>query len=715
MRVFYGIQLLAVTAAILLWGCNNEEISDELNPIGWGSVETKSYEFKVSDVQSLGINIRNGQSVTVFSTDAPDDNRQFVYNESAFTGEAATTGSFFALYPYTANATFTYKDSLPIVKTTVPEELSLKQNVQISKSEAVSDASEVTDLAVGRFAEDGVKFQSVYTGISFNIESEYAYHIDSIRISGNNNEKMSGVANIEITDSIPVVTFAETAEEKIVYKCNIDIEKNGSENVTMSLIPIDFAGGFKVELFNGTAAKEIEYDAIDIRYGHDNVISDVKLKMPEYYIEYSSPSEIILAGYLSEYSNGSGKIFFETPNVPAGLLNGQTSVTEVIVPAEITSVGDNAFSGMTSLESIEFGNVVLTYDDVDTEKVTDVTSDSKLETLGYNVFDGSNVSSIVLPATIKDISGSFNGLNTEYTIYSLAVTPPTTNAQSFSESLNFLFVPESSLDNYRETLAIWYKKIFAIGGDTSEVPSVETDYYIYYKSEKKLEINPGIVEEYNHIYDEINQEGYIYFKEPKVPVSFMENIIFDIYEMTFVGIEEIGESAFAYTEKNNNYTFVDKISFNEGLLTIGDNAFKNVDLQDKLQIPCSVKEIGVNAFSRSTAKEIYIGEVTLESEKPIVKKESLLEKVGEGCFTATKDLETVVIASSVIKELKGAFNSPFNGLSLYFTSFTPPLDYKSGISFDDYFKKAAIITIYVPSGSKESYSILEGDVNIVEF
>lgn len=699
MRIFNRIELLAAISAVSFIGCK-EDISDELNPIGWGSVETKSYEFRVSDVQSLGINIQNGQSVSVFSTDAPDDNRQFVYNESAFSGEAATTGNLFALYPYTTSATFTYKDSLPIVKTVVSKELTLKQTTQVSRTEEVSDANDVADLAVGRFEDDGVKFQSVYTDISFSITSEYAYHIDSIRISGNNNEKISGVANIEITDSIPNVIFAETAEEKVVYKCNMDIEKNESENVTIPFIPVDFTDGFKIELFNGNTAKEIEYDAIDIVYGQSNIISDIVLKMPNYYIQYSSPSEIVLEGYLSEYSNGIGKIFFDTPNVPAGLLNGQTSVTGVWVPSEITSVGDNAFSGTTSLETIEFGNVELTYDSDNAEKVKAVTSDSKLETLGKDVFSGSKISTIVLPETINDIAGSFNGISVGYTVYCLATVPPTADTQSFSDKLVYIFVPESSVTDYRKALSAWGQYIFAIGGDTSDEPNVGTDYYIMYKKESAL---AEIPEGYIHKFE--NGTGYIYFDEPVIPENFMRGAQISVDEMSFVGIERIGTQAFG--SNGNSKNTIKKLVFDDNLKYIEKQAFNQVSgLTGELKLPNSLVEIYEQAFRNTNYEKVVFGDTYMNADGTITDKNTNLKKIWssfEGCNFIK---EPVVIPSSVTQMYKpfpAALGNVGNKLIMYCLPTTPP----EGLSKNDFNAALKTLEIYVPSNAVDDYKASE--------
>lgn len=696
MRIFNRIELLAAMAALSLVGCK-EDISDELNPIGWGSVETKNYEFKVSDVQSLGINILDGQSVSVFSTDAPDDNRQFVFTESTFTGEAATTGSLFALYPYTANATFTYKDSLPVIKTAVPKDLSLEREVLSSKADSEDENLEVTDLAVGRFMEDGVKFQTVYTDLSFNVTSEYAYHIDSIRISGNNNEKLSGKADIEVTDSIPFVTFADNANSKVVYKCNIDLEKNQTENLSMSIIPTNFTKGFKIEFFNGTAAKEVVYEAMDVKYEQDNVIADAVLKAPEYYIEYSSPSEIVLTGYLSEYSDGYGKIYFDTPEVPAGLFQNQTSVTEIVVPAEITSVGDNAFAGTTSLESVEFGNIEFTYDATETEKVTSVISDSQLETLGNDVFSGSKVSTIVLPGTIKDISGSFNGITTEYTVYCLSAVPPTTNGQSFSEQLKYMFVPEANVEDYRNTLVTWYQKIFAIGGDTSETPSVGTDYYIMYKKATALTKVP---EGYIHKFE--NGTGYIYFNEPIVPASFMQGLQISVDEMSFVGIERIGQQAFGSLSDTKRNT-INKLVFDNNLKYIEKQAFNQVTgLTGELKLPNSLVEVYEQAFRNTNYTKVVFGDTYMNEDGSITDRNTNLKKIWssfEGCNYIN---QPVVIPSSVtdmFKPFPAALGSAGNKLVLYCLPVTPP----TGLSANDFNANLKTLEIYVPAESVEAY------------
>lgn len=696
MRIFNRIELLAAIAALSLVGCK-EDVSDELNPIGWGSVETKNYEFKVSDVQSLGINIQDGQSVTVFSTDAPDDNRQFVFKESTFSGEAATTGSFFALYPYTANATFTYKDSIPVIKTTIPEKLPLNHNVVSSKADDEGYNAGVTDLAVGKITEDGIKFQSVYTDLSFNITSEYSYHIDSVRISGNNNEKLSGKADIEITDSIPFITFADNANGKIVYKCNIDLEKEQTENLSMSIIPTNFTKGFKVEFFNGTAAKEVIYDAKDIKYEQDNVIADAVLKAPEYYIEYSSPSEIILTGYLSEYNEGNGKIYFDTPDVPAGLFQNQTSVTEIVVPAEITSVGDNAFAGTTSLVSVEFGNVEFTYDAIETEKVTAVTSDSRLEALGNDVFSGSNVSTIVLPETIKDISGSFNGITTEYTVYCLSAVPPTTNAQSFSDNLKYMFVPEANVEDYRNTLVAWYQKIFAIGGDTSEEPSVGTDYYIMYKKATALTKVP---EGYTHKFE--NGIGYIYFNEPVVPAGFMQGLQISVDEMSFVGIERIKQQAFGSLSDTQRNT-INKLVFDNNLKYIEKQAFNQVNgLTGELNLPNSLVEVYEQAFRNTNYTKVVFGDTYMNEDGSITDKNTNLKKIWssfEGCNYIN---QPVIIPSSVTdmyKPFPAALGNAGNKLVMYCLPATPP----TGLSASDFNANLKTLEIYVPEESVDAY------------
>lgn len=81
---FKSIQYLSkISVLLLLLVCScSDEVSDSSSESKYH--ETKTCEFKINDYQSLGIDITDGEAISVFSTDVPDENRKFQFKEMTF-------------------------------------------------------------------------------------------------------------------------------------------------------------------------------------------------------------------------------------------------------------------------------------------------------------------------------------------------------------------------------------------------------------------------------------------------------------------------------------------------------------------------------------------------------------------------------------------------------------------------------------------------------
>ena len=64
--------------------------------------------------------------------------------------------------------------------------------------------------------------------------------------------------------------------------------------------------------------------------------------------------------------------------------NGDTNLTEIVIPPSVKIIGTNAFEGCTKLKSIRF-------------------SGSGLETVGTNAFRGSKITGITFPSSVKEL------------------------------------------------------------------------------------------------------------------------------------------------------------------------------------------------------------------------------------------------------------------------------------------------------------------------
>ena len=109
----------------------------------------------------------------------------------------------------------------------------------------------------------------------------------------------------------------------------------------------------------------------------------------------------VLGGYaVKKVGNGSTPIFG----------TGNTSVTSVVIPSSVTSIGDSAFQECTNLASITIGNGVTsigTYAFRYCRQLTSVTIGNSVTSIGNHAFYGcTSLTSIIIPNSVTSIGGN---------------------------------------------------------------------------------------------------------------------------------------------------------------------------------------------------------------------------------------------------------------------------------------------------------------------
>lgn len=129
-----------------------------------------------------------------------------------------------------------------------------------------------------------------------------------------------------------------------------------------------------------------------------------------------------------------------------------------VIPNSVKIIGDGAFEDCYALQSIEFGDSVITTElnsFYGCRNLTKVTLGKSLQTIGrYTFYNCDKIESITLPATVTSIGeNAFHYCKALKTIISYAVTPPSMpKANSFSDyTTPILYVPEESLEAYQTT------------------------------------------------------------------------------------------------------------------------------------------------------------------------------------------------------------------------------------------------------------------------
>ncbi|WP_449016437.1 leucine-rich repeat domain-containing protein [Prevotella sp.] len=155
--------------------------------------------------------------------------------------------------------------------------------------------------------------------------------------------------------------------------------------------------------------------------------------------------------------------------------SGCSSLTSVTIPNSVTTIGHEAFSGCTNLQKVNIGNSVIAIGDnafMGCSSLTSVTIGNSVTTIGHEAFSGcTNLQKVNIGNSVKTIGrDAFDNCTSITQISSEAVVPPTCNLNVFADinkSKCKLIVPKNSLDAYKR--APQWKDFFLIEGSTTGI------------------------------------------------------------------------------------------------------------------------------------------------------------------------------------------------------------------------------------------------------
>lgn len=386
-----------------------------------------------------------------------------------------------------------------------------------------------------------------------------------------------------------------------------------------------------------------------------------------------------------------------TTAIANGAFNKQSNLTSVVLPNGLTSIGDRAFAG-TSLTQV---TIPASVTDIGSEafndaaKLASVTFNEGLKTIGDSAFDGcSLLNTVALPNSLTKLGKS---------AFLYAGRDAATADGTLTIGGGLTEIPERAFMGMSKT-----------GGAVaipSGIVSIGT-YAFYYTGFSSVSIPDGVTT--------IGASAFASTKQLKAvtlpgSVSTLGNNVFQssgiasatlngtftkIPESTFSGcdalteitwqktITEIGEKAFqsadaldeidltgivhigAYAfnpDSSNVSNGVSKVTFGEGLLTIGDFAFADAPITGELVLPSTLTTIGSQAFKgcKKITKVNIPGSVETFSSSAFRECSALQEvtisdgvkTIPGGAFMSCTKLTEITVPSSVTEIGGSAFTS----------------------------------------------------------
>lgn len=474
---------------------------------------------------------------------------------------------------------------------------------------------------------DGVVYVN---DIVYNIKGNYSYDFDTLtfregtKVICNDNissYQVSGIKNVVLPDSVEIIEprafYGFYGMQTFKFSKNIKSIGRRAFDECHDLIDVDIPDG--IELID----EEAFHSCSQLRFVHigkgdtyigreafaydsriESIIIDEGAKIIDYEAFYSTGGYFKLGDGIKQI----GKEAFERCNVK-----------DLVIPDSVEFIGERAFCGIDTLESIVLPRNLKTIEPSVfswCSKLKSIVIPDGVTTIKNGAFSGCNsVSSIVIPDSVETIeSYAFSGCNE---IVSFDVS-------AFIKSIGYNVINGS--------------KLKAINVDDNNENYCDIDGLLYTKDKKTLLVYPSgkgsvcsvpdgtITIEYRSIGQDITTvilpNSVKSIKSYAFQSSNLTNITFG------TGLESIEEAAFSYCDNLTNITLPDSLK------TLSKSAFEDCEGLEYVDIGNGVTSVETDAFSRcKNLKTLIIG--------------NSVKNIGRDAFYGCEKLESVVIPDSV--------------------------------------------------------------------